>query len=404
MRKGLLISLSALIILAAVGGSLALMSPELIPEQLRPNGSAANTGQPASASESAARASTEAQRPRSGAGSAPIAVEALRVRQAKTSSDLRAIGSLRSDEAVKIASEIAGVIAAIPFEEGQAIKAGDVIAKLDDALVKAEVADAQARLTLAKQNDERARTLSRTGAVTGRTRDEAASTLETAAAAYELARTRLDKHTLRAPFDGFAGVRNVSIGAYVPIGSPIVNVEKIDVLKVDFKVPELFLSSIRIGQTIEVSVDAVRNRTFKGKIYAIDPLVDVNGRALSVRARLENPGFVLRPGLFARIIIKGLAEREVSLIPESAVVPRGGDAYVFRVDNGQAVEARVRLGERKNAEVEVLEGLDPLATVVTAGQQKLRNGSPVEVVSTAPDVPPETDDARRARNSAGGSG
>lgn len=345
-------------------------------------------GQPAN-SEAAGRPQSQSQgqnqrqsQGRRDAGG-PTTVEVANARQDKASGDIRAVGSLQSDESVQIASEIAGRISKIPFEEGQPVKAGSIIVQLDEALVRAEVSDAKARLALATANNDRARTLARTGTVTGRTRDEALSNFETANAAVELAETRLSKHTLIAPFDGVAGVRSVSVGAFVAVGAPIVNIEKIDTLKVDFKVPEIHLSTIKVGQQIEVSVDAIANKTFAGEIYAINPLVDVNGRSLEIRARLPNVGMELRPGLFARIVIKGMSSRDVTLVPESALVPRGEETFVYRVDNGKAVEAAVKLGARQNAEVEIIEGLEPSATVVVAGQQKLRNGSSVEVIEGA---------------------
>jgi membrane fusion protein (multidrug efflux system) len=235
---------------------------------------------------------------------------------------------------------------------------------------------------LAKANFDSANALARTGNVTERARDEATSAFESTRASLELARVRLDKHTIKAPFPGTVGIRNISVGAFVAVGAEIVNLEKIDALKVDFKVPEVFLAAVRVGQGLEVTVDALPNRTFAGTIYAIDPLVDVNGRALQVRARLPNPDRVLRPGLFARITIKGLREENVVVVPESAVLPRGGETFVFRVDAGKAMETRVKLGERRGAEVEILEGVMPNTQVVTAGQLKLRNGAAVEIVDS----------------------
>ncbi len=310
-----------------------------------------------------------------------IVVETAVARPSKTTSDIRAIGTLQSDESVQIASEIAGRIASIEYKEGQPVRKGDVLLKLDEALARAELADAKSRSNLAIVNNERTSTLSKQGYATGRSRDEAVSTFETAQAALQLAETRLAKHTLTAPFDGVAGVRNVSAGAFIPIGQALINIEKIDTLKVDFRVPELYLAQIEAGQKIEVAVDALNGQTFPGEIYAIDPLIDVNGRALKIRARLPNGDGALRPGLFARITIKGLTERDVVMVPESAIVPRGADAYVFKIDNGRAIESRVKLGARFDAQVEILEGLEAAATVVVAGQQKLRNGSAVEVVA-----------------------
>lgn len=309
-----------------------------------------------------------------------IAVEAAAAIATTSTQDLRAIGTLQSDESVQITSEIAGRITDIPLSEGAPIKAGDVMVRLDSALANAEVADAQARYNLAQGNLGRANSLAVSGNVTERARDEASTNAETTRAALELAKVRLDKHTIRAPFDGIAGIRKVSPGAYVEAGDAIVNLEKIDTLKIDFKLPERFLALVRTGQTVEITVDALPGQTFTGTIYAIDPHLDVNGRALNIRARLENPDLVLRPGLFARIRVKGQMKRNALVVPEAAIVPRGEDKIVFLVRNGQAVEVKVELGNRNNGMVEILDGLSEEAMVVTAGQQKLKNGSPVEIV------------------------
>jgi len=320
-----------------------------------------------------------------GAGRGPAAggvpVETSKALATTTTSDIRAVGSLNSDESVMLAPEVAGRVAAIPFVEGKRVNAGDVILKLDDALVRAELADAEARFRLAKANMDRANELARTGNVTERARDEATSSFGIAAAAVELAKVRVSKTTITAPFSGVVGIRNTSVGAYLAVGTRVVNLEKIDPLKVDFSVPEIYLAAVGVGQEVEVSVDAIANRTFVGTIQAIDPMVDVNGRSLTIRARLPNPDGVLRPGLFARVTIKGLVEREVVMVPESAVVPRAGETFIFRIENGKAVESKVKLGERRAGQVAIVEGLPANATVVTAGHQRLRNGSVVDVVS-----------------------
>ena len=327
-----------------------------------------------------------APKARGKASAGTIAVEAAVARSARTTTDIRAIGGLQSDESVQITTEIAGRVAEFSFKEGETVNAGDILLKLDDSLVQAELADAQARYDLALANNDRAKRLSRTGNVTGKAIDEATANFEIARAALELQRVRLAKHTIKAPFAGRAGFRKVSPGAFVPVGTPIVNLEKIDVLKIDFKLPELFLPSVAVGQTVDVVVDALPGQTYSGGIYAIDPLVDVNGRALQLRARLQNAEFALRPGLFARVVVKGKQVRDVVLVPESAIVPRGGETFVYRIENGKALEAKVKLGERRGAEVEILEGIAGNTQVVTAGQLKLRNGSSVEVVDTGPAV------------------
>ena len=135
---------------------------------------------------------------------------------------------------------------------------------------------------------------------------------------------------------------------------------------------------------VDLTLDAIPGREFKGKIYAINPQVDVNGRALQVRALIENKDLLLRPGLFARILIKGAVVRDVVVVPESAIIPRSGDSFVFRVAGGKAQEVRVKLGQRADAGVEITDGIAVGDTVVTAGQHKLRDGAAVEAVGLHP--------------------
>lgn len=309
-----------------------------------------------------------------------VAVEAAPAVATTSTQDLRAIGTLQSDESVQITSEIAGRITRILLSEGAPVAVGDLMVQLDDALAKAEVADAQARYNFAESNLGRANSLARSGNVTERARDEASTNAETTRAALELAKVRLSKHAIRAPFSGIAGIRKVSPGAYVEAGQAIVNLEKIDTLKIDFKLPELHLAQVATGQTVDITVDALPGRTFEGTIYAIDPHIDVNGRALSIRARLENPDLVLRPGLFARVLVRGQVKRNVLVVPEAAIVPRGQDKIIYTIENGEAREAKVELGGRKGGMVEVLSGLTENAVVVVAGQQKLKHGTAVEIV------------------------
>lgn len=316
-----------------------------------------------------------------------VAVEATFARTAVFQDDLRAVGTLMSDESVQIASEIPGRIESFAFSEGQPVAAAAELVKLDGALARAEWTEAKARFDLASANRERARTLSKNGHMSEKAQDEAVANYEIARGALELASVRLEKHVIKAPFDGIVGLRNASVGAYVSIGTPIVNLEKIDVLKIDFKLPEHALTQIGTGQRVAVEVDAVPGRTFSAEIYAISPMVDINGRALHVRARMSNPDLVLRPGLFARILVKGRDSRQAVLVPESAIVPRAGESFVYVIRAGKAVETKVSLGRRGRGKVQVLEGLEPDAMVVVAGQLKLRNGTLVEVVQS--ESPPE---------------
>jgi membrane fusion protein (multidrug efflux system) len=328
----------------------------------------------ASATTSAPAQGSDAQRRR-----APP-VEVATAKPGTSTTDISAIGSLLSGESVEVTSETAGRIAAIQFDEGNEVKAGDVLVRLDDALATAELKDAEARLKLAQATYDRTQALQKSGAATRQAFDEAASSYGVARAATDLARTRVDKLSVRAPFDGVLGFRQVSVGAYVQAGTELVNLEKIDELKVAFSVPELYLAEIAPGQEVEVTVDAWPGTAFDGSIYAVNPQIDVNGRALQVRATLNNTERKLRPGLLARILVKGKDEAAVVLVPESAIVPRGGDTYVFRIENGKAVETAVTTGKRRDGMVEIVKGLQADAVVVTAGQARLKDGSEVEIV------------------------
>lgn len=311
-------------------------------------------------------------------------VETAVAQATRSSVNIPSVGSLRSDENVQIASEIAGRIAEIRFREGEPVKQGDVLVRLDDSLAKAELSDMEARFNFQKANFERANALSTGRNITERAFDEARQNFESARAALELSRVRNSKHQLQAPFSGVVGIRTLSAGAFVSIGTPIVNLEKIDVLKLDFKIPEVFLADVQVGQTVDVTLDALPRRTFQAQIYAIDPLIDVNGRALQVRARLQNPEMLLRPGLFARVSVRGRTERNVIVVPESAIVPRAGENYIYRVENGRAVESRIEIGTRRAGNVEITDGLKAGAVVVTAGHQRLKDGAMVEVVQSPP--------------------
>ncbi|MBP2231578.1 membrane fusion protein (multidrug efflux system) [Azospirillum agricola] len=317
-------------------------------------------------------------------GAPPMPVEAVPVRIGSVARTVTAVGSLLSNESVVIRPEIAGRVSEIAFQEGQKVTKGTVLVRLDDSIARATLAQAQASIAFSRAELSRADQLVRQNTGPLRNREQAAAKLQADEAAVQLARAHLDKQVLTAPFDGVLGLRKVSVGDFMQAGRDIVNIEAIDTLKLDFRVPEMFLSAVRVGQTLKVSVDAFAGRGFDGQVYAIDPLVDVNGRAVVVRARIANADGSLRPGLFARVALTLTVVPDAVLIPEQAVVAFGKEQFVFKVAEGKAVQTRVGLGERRNAEVEITQGLKPGDVVVTAGQIKIRDGAPVVVVNAKP--------------------
>jgi len=296
---------------------------------------------------------------------------------------LTAVGSLRSFESVVIRPEIAGRIAEFRFEEGERVEQGQPLVVLDDSVWRAVVEQVQAALELSQANYDRAVDLLERKVGTSKARDEAFSQMRVDQAELELAKARLDKSAITAPFDGVVGLRKVSVGDFVNMGDDIVNLEQIDPLKADFRVAESYLGAVRPGQRIELGVDAFPGQAFTGEVYAIDPLIDEAGRSILLRAKLPNPDHVLRPGLFARVTLV-LNEREGAIqVPEQALVPQGQDQFVFKVEDGKAAFTKVTTGIRREGMVEIIEGLAPEDEVVTAGQLKIRDGAEVQPVPQA---------------------
>jgi membrane fusion protein (multidrug efflux system) len=205
-----------------------------------------------------------------------------------------------------------------------------------------------------------------------------------------LAQAQWARMKLLAPFDGTAGIRRVDLGDYLKDGADIVNLEDLSAMAVDFSLPERYLARVRAGQAVQLVLDALPGRTFAGRIEAVDSQVDANGRALLVRASVENPGALLRPGMFARPRVVFSVREHALVVPEEALVPLGAHQYLFKVIDGaggQKVAQRIEahLGLRLPGKVEVLDGLVAGDVVVTAGQSRLLRGDglPVRIVDLA---------------------
>lgn len=313
--------------------------------------------------------------------SAPM-VEAAKVVLQTLPQTITAVGSLRSDESVTVRPEVAGRVSSILFREGQHVAKGMTLIRLEPSINQAEVQQARANLKLAQGKYNRAVELSQQNFISGQAKDEAENNLRVAEAAVALADAHLAKTEIKAPFSGIIGLRVVSVGDYVKEGADVVNLESIDPLKVDFRVPEVNMRQVEVGQTLTVSLDAVPGRTFEGKVFALNPLVDAAGRSLVIRAIVRNPGTSLRPGMFARVRLITRDQKDTLVIPEQAVIPQGEEQFVFRVVDGKVQRVKVDIGQRRDAKVEVVKGLDANDVVVTAGQLKLRDGMPVTIAAT----------------------
>ena len=310
---------------------------------------------------------------------APL-VEVVQPERILVRDELVTFGSLRSDESTMIRPEVQGRVATLHFREGQAVKAGDLLVGLDDAIARAELAQARANLDLAEKSFARAQMLFKRGASNAQALDEASSQQQAARASLALSQARLDKTQIRAPYDGVLGLRLVSVGDYLSAGDDIVNLEVLDPLKLDFRVPQKAVSQVRVGQAVELSLDTYGGERFQGKISALNPRLDEVGRSQAIRAQVANGDYRLKPGQFVKVSVI-LAERPQALvIPEEAVMPLGQLLFVNLVVDGKVERRQIRIGQRLRGRAEVVEGLQGDETIISAGWQKVSPGHEVRTV------------------------
>lgn len=338
---------------------------------------AATTGRPAPVASGAA-------------ANRPVSVEVARVEVMRLTDDMQAVGSLRSRQSVVVRPEVSGRITQLNFQDGVRVKKGQLLVQLDDQLPLAQVQQSQAELSIAQANHKRNQELVAQGFISQRSVDESAANLQVAQARLALAKATAARLRIVAPFDGVAGIRSVNVGDYLKDGADVVNIEDMDAVFVDYRLPERFQSRIRRGQQATVELDALPGKKFTAVVQAVDPLIDANGRSVGVRGCIDNRRLLLRPGMFARINTV-FSEREKALvIPEEAIVPQGARQFVLKVSNGpdpaqhNARRVEVRVGLRSPGRVEIVEGLQAGDVVVTAGHQRIqRDGTVVRVTELA---------------------
>ncbi|MGH8085375.1 MAG: efflux RND transporter periplasmic adaptor subunit [Lysobacter sp.] len=304
-------------------------------------------------------------------GGMQLPVEAVTVESQPLSAGLQTVGSLRADESVVVRPEVGGRIERIHFEEGGRVKAGQPLFTLDASVERATLKEAEANLENSRRANARAAELAETQLIARSDYDQTRAAFAVDQARVASANAALSKMTLRAPFSGRIGLREVSVGDFVSVGEDLVPLVRMDPIEVDFSVPEGALSQLASGQSIDVTVDAFPGETFGGKVVAIAPVIDPNSRSVQLRAEIPNPDGRLRPGQFAKLVLdtsegaaKGL------LVPEQALMQEGETRFVYTVVDGKAHKAVVTTGTRVPGKVQVVEGLKAGDVVITAGQAK----------------------------------
>ena len=308
----------------------------------------------------------------------PMPVEVAAARVQKVEDRFDAVGTIDALEAVTVVSEIDAAVTELPFQEGTLTKKGDVIAHLDDSQLAAELARAEALRAQSQTSYDRVKEIVSQKAGAPQDLDDAAAALKVADANLAVARSRLAKTHIVAPFDGMIGARRVSVGTFLRAGQAITDLANIDEIRVNFSAPEQVLPQLNRGAEVDISSTVVSGTLLKGRIVAIEPILDAGTRSARVVAQVANHGRAFRPGMSANVSAV-LSERPKAItIPSEAVFASGNQSFVFVVKPDSSVSRTpVVLGTRTAEEVEIVQGLTAGTTVVRAGHQKLFDGAKV---------------------------
>ncbi len=311
----------------------------------------------------------------------PVIVAAVQL--AEFVDRVEALGTTRANETVRITATVTETIVKINFDDGQRVRAGDVLVELEKSEEEADLRAAEAIVTERRLAFDRARDLESRKFTATAQLDERRAALQQAEAQMDAIKSRIDKRVIRAPFDGIVDIRNISVGALVEPGDLITTLYDLSLIKVDVTVPATYLATLKPGLPILAKARAFNNRTFKGELRSIGSQVDPVSRSIIARAVLPNPDGLLRPGLLMTVELLKNA-RQALIIPEEALIPRGRDNFVLVVDESAGNKARrqkVSVGARRPGEVEILDGLRKGEKVVTHGTTRVRPGQAVTITS-----------------------
>ena len=313
-------------------------------------------------------------------GGRAVTVETLRIEPSVLQSTVKAVGTVLADASALLRAEVPGQIVELHFDDGQAVVKGESLFSIEATVLEAEANEAQANAEQSEASYTRAKELIDDKLISATDFDAARANYNVSVARLLSSQARLSKTIIRAPFDGFVGLRRINIGDYATIGQELVDVVRLDPLRVEFSVPETLLAQLKPGQAIDVSIGAYPNELFHGVITAIAPQIDVTGHSVAIRARLPNPELKLRPGLFAQVSVTLAVKEDALMLPEQAIWPIGQTKTVFVVEEGKALQKTVTTGERLPGRVEIVSGLVAGEEVVTAGQMKIFDGAAVKTI------------------------
>ena len=320
----------------------------------------------------------------------PVKVTSYTVKKSTWKNTIKAVGGLEATQGAMLSAEADGRVVQIAFDSGKIVKKDDLLVKLDTSVEEAELVGAKARLELSRLNLERQKALREKNANSKMDLDNAESEFENSKAAVEQLEAIIKKKNITAPFDGIVGIRLVNVGQMITTGTNIVAVHTLDPLYVNFNLPEQDLAKIKIGNKINVNVDAFPDKTFEATLTAIDSYVVPKTRNILVQGTLSNPQNILRSGIYARVQVDLGNDREVKAIPISSInySPYGNSVYVIskakdsKDPQRTAVSKFIRLGEKLGDMTEVLEGLEDGDEIISSATFKIMNNGSVIVDNT----------------------
>ena len=318
----------------------------------------------------------------------PEAVTTVVAKREQWSSSMNVIGSVEAVQGVTVAADLPGTVAKILFDSGKSVHEGDVLVELDTRQERAQLASLEAQRDLAKVNYDRYQELSRQGVISRQEYDKASADQRQSDANVAEIKATIQRKTIRAPFSGILGIRKINLGEYLAAGGPIVSLQALNPIYVDFGVPQQNAGQIQVGRTIRVTREALAGKVFSGRITALDSVIDENTRNIQVQATLPNPGSKLRPGMFVQVDLNLGASQPAITLPASAIsyAPYGDSVFVVtdlkdpKGNSYKGVRQQfVKVGPSRGDQVAILSGLNPGDEVVSSGVFKLRNGAAVTV-------------------------
>jgi membrane fusion protein, multidrug efflux system len=318
----------------------------------------------------------------------PDAVTTIVASEEDWPNSINAIGTVAAVQGVTVSADLPGVVDRIAFDSGKTVEKGDVLVQLDTRQEQAQLAGAESALELARLNHERMQGLVKQDAVSRAEYDTAAATYKQAEARIGEIRATIERKTIRAPFSGVLGIRQVNLGQYLTGGDPVVPLQSLNPIYVNFAVPQQDTADMRIGRTVHITVGELGNGEFTGRVSAVDSVVDPTTRNVQVQATLANPGGKLHPGMFVQAQVMLGAAQNVIALPASAInyAPYGDSVFVVSdLKNPQGQSYRgvrqqvVKLGAARGDQIAVLTGIKPGEEIVTSGVFKLRNGAPIQI-------------------------